>query len=75
MFRTLMMTCVVVAMSGCISTHNTKAFVTPIGGIGIHSFKPERDPNRMLPPGAERVAKMAANQQACEADASCAQHQ
>ena len=62
------------AMSGCISTPNTKAFVTPIGGIGIHSFKPERDPNRM-PPDAHRVAQVAANQQACAADARCVQHQ
>lgn len=69
MLRALILMFSAVAMSGCISTPNTKAFVTPIGGIGIHSFKPERDPNRM-PPDAQRVARIAGNQQACEAAAN-----
>jgi hypothetical protein len=48
-------------MSGCISTPNTKALVTPLGGIGYHTFAPQKNPNRMLPPDADRVARIAAN--------------
>jgi hypothetical protein len=69
-----MMIALAAAMSGCISTPNTKALITPLAGVGIHSFKPQHDPNRM-PPDAQRVAQTAASQQACEADSNCMRHQ
>jgi hypothetical protein len=74
MFRALFVISFAAAMSGCISTPDTKALITPFGVAGIHSFKPERDPNRM-PPDAQRVARIAANQHACEADTSCVRNQ
>ena len=29
-----------VVLAGCISTPQTKALITPVGAIGIHSFAP-----------------------------------
>jgi hypothetical protein len=75
MFRTFMTIVLAVAMAGCISTPNTKALVTPIGGMGIHFFAPQKDPNRLPPPDAQRVAQIAANQQACSQDDSCSRNQ
>lgn len=28
------------ALGGCVSTPNTKALITPIGAVGVHSFAP-----------------------------------
>lgn len=75
MFRALVIAMVATSMAGCVSTPNTKAFVTPIGGIGYHTFAPQQDPNRMLPPDADGVARIAANQQACAHDEQCARNQ
>jgi hypothetical protein len=45
------------AMSGCVSYGGTHAFITPVGAIGYHKFKPENtSPAVPLPPNADRVA-------------------
>ena len=74
MFRALILLATILT-AGCVSTPNTKALVTPIGAVGIHSFAPQKDPDRMPPPDADGVARIAANQQACERDAQCASNQ
>jgi hypothetical protein len=75
MFRLICASALIVGLSGCINTSNTKALITPVGAVGIHSFEPERSPDRMLPPDAERVARIAVNAQACSSDAACVSHQ
>lgn len=76
MFRALVITMIATLTAGCVSTPDTKAFITPIGGIGYHTFAPhQKDPDRMPPPDADSVARIAANQQACEQDAQCARNQ
>jgi hypothetical protein len=75
MFRALVIAIVAALAAGCVSTPNTKALITPIGGIGYHTFAPQRDPNRMPPPDANSVARIAANQQACALDEHCARNQ
>lgn len=46
------------ALSGCVSLGNTHAFVTPVGAIGYHTFKPENAPQppRDINLRRERVA-------------------
>lgn len=63
MFRALVIAMIATLTAGCISTPNTKALVTPLGGIGYHTFAPHKDPDRMPPPDADSVARIAANQQ------------
>lgn len=44
-------------LTGCISYPNTKALVTPIGAVGIHSFAPpERTPDNIKAAQFERLA-------------------
>lgn len=46
-----------VAMSGCVSYGGTHAFITPVGAIGYHKFKPENtQPAVPLLPSPDRVA-------------------
>jgi hypothetical protein len=73
MFRLICTSAVLIALSGCINTPNTKALITPLGGVGVHSFEPQQSPDRM-PPNADRVARIAANVQACS-EPACASHQ
>jgi hypothetical protein len=75
MFRALVIALASTLVAGCISTPNTKAFVTPIGGIGYHTFAPHKDPDRMPPPDADSVARIAATSQACAHDEQCARNQ
>jgi hypothetical protein len=75
MFRLFFMSALLIGLSGCINTATTKALITPVGAVGIHSFAPERSPDRMPPPDADRVARMAANAQACNSDPACVSHQ
>lgn len=44
-------------VAGCVSTPNTKALITPIGGIGIHAFAPP-SPDRMAASKSEQVARI-----------------
>jgi hypothetical protein len=75
MLRTLAMTMIAIALTACVSTPNTKALVTPFGGAGFHTFAPAKDPDRMPPPDADGVARIAAIQQACDDDETCLRHQ
>ena len=48
------------ALSGCVSYGNTHALVTPIGGIGYHSFKPQNQSTPRdirFPASPDRVAQ------------------
>jgi len=71
MFRALSITTVLIALAGCVNTPHTKALITPIAAVGVHSFAPERSPDRMPPPSAEGVARIAANAQSCQQDQNC----
>jgi len=72
MFRALTLVSAMVVLSGCVNTPNTKALITPVVALGVHSFEPERSPDRMPPPStADGVARIAANAQACQADENC----
>jgi hypothetical protein len=75
MFRTLMSITVAMMLAGCINTPNTKVVITPVGGIGFHTFAPHKDPDRLPPPDADSIPRIAANQRACAQDAACARHQ
>jgi len=33
-------------LTGCLNLPQTKALITPVGVVGIHSFAPPRDPLR-----------------------------
>ena len=44
------------ASSGCVSYGGTHAFITPVGAIGYHKFKPENTSPALLPPSPDRVA-------------------
>lgn len=49
------------ALSGCVSYGGTHAFVTPIGGVGYHSFKPENQSTPRdirFPASPDRVAQV-----------------
>lgn len=47
-------------LSGCLSTPQTKALITPVGVIGVHSFAPPRQAPRSTD-FEQRVAKHAAS--------------
>jgi len=51
---------VVLMLGGCINTPNTKALVTPFGGIGIHSFAP-RDSQHVREVNPDRMARLETN--------------
>jgi hypothetical protein len=74
MFRTLLIV-FGIGLAGCISTPNTKALITPLGGVGVHSFAPPQTPDLLPPSDADGLARIAANQRACAADVTCAQHE
>jgi len=59
-------------LAGCISTPNSKALITPIGAVGVHSFAPPGDPMRMTPSKADALARVASNQRTCTEDGTCA---
>jgi len=44
--RMLMLGVCSALLAGCISTPQTKALITPIGVIGVHSFAPPREAPR-----------------------------
>lgn len=57
MRRMLALMTIMVACAGCVSTPQTKALITPIGAVGIHSFAPaERRP--MSPSEVDRLAHL-----------------
>jgi hypothetical protein len=72
MFRTLIIVMFTATMAGCINTPNTKALITPIGAVGVHSFAPPSDPNRMTPSKADALARVASNQRTCDEAGTCA---
>jgi hypothetical protein len=74
MFRAVIASCLLVSLSACVNTPNTKALVTPLGAVGFHTFAPQRSPDQM-PPNAEGISRIAANLQACAADGACPSHQ
>jgi hypothetical protein len=74
MFRTLSIGLIVI-LAGCVSTPNTKALITPLGGVGIHSFAPRTDPDRLPPLDADVTARVAANQRDCGDDKACTRHE
>jgi hypothetical protein len=75
MFRLICTSALIVGLSGCINTPSTKALITPVGAVGIHSFEPQHSVDGMPPPDADRVARIAATAQACSSDAACMSHQ
>jgi hypothetical protein len=75
MFRTLIIVMFTATTAGCISTPNTKALITPIGAVGVHSFAPPSDPNRMTPSRADALARVASHQRTCNDDGACLQHE
>lgn len=57
-----------VALGGCVSTPNTKALITPIGAVGVHSFAPtqKKSPDEMKAAreAEQRLARMNKDQAA-----------
>jgi hypothetical protein len=43
--------------AGCVSTPQTKALITPVGAIGVHSFAPT-EPVRPNASEADRLARL-----------------
>lgn len=60
MKRNILVGSVIVMLAGCINTPNTKALITPIGGVGFHSFAP-RDSQRVREVNPDRVARLDVN--------------
>lgn len=59
-FRVLCRTlCIVFALSGCVSTPNTTALITPIGAAGYHTFAPPDSPDRIRASNLKRPASAA----------------
>ncbi len=67
-FPTLCALCAWCALSGCVTTPNTKALVTPIGAAGYHTFKPKQPPPRVAPDDVNRIAAAAAEESRRERD-------
>jgi hypothetical protein len=52
-----------VVLAGCINLPQTKALITPVGAVGIHSFAPPAPTPRGVDfPDARRVAQRADQQ-------------
>jgi hypothetical protein len=71
MFRTLLIV-FALGLTGCINTPNTKALITPLGGIGVHSFAPPETPDVLPRSDADGLARIVAHQRACTDDGTCA---
>lgn len=54
------------ALSGCVSYGNTHALLTPVGGIGYHSFKPSNTARDIQLPEQRNPDRIAANKAAQE---------
>jgi hypothetical protein len=54
------------ALSGCVSYGNTHALITPVGGIGYHSFKPSDTARDIRLPEQRNPDRIAANKAAQE---------
>jgi len=56
------------ALAGCIDLPQTKALITPVGVVGVHSFAPRAtDSNQLAPPDfRQRLAQQAAAQAAAK---------
>ena len=57
MTRTLIAAFMVLSLAGCVNTPATKALITPIGGVGIHSFAP-RDSHHIKEVNPDLMAKI-----------------
>ena len=54
--RMLLLSSFGVLLAGCINTPQTRALITPIGAVGIHSFAPPREQPRS-PEFERRIAE------------------
>lgn len=63
---TLAIVSLAAALSGCVSYGNTHALLTPVGGIGYHSFKPSNTARDIQLPEQKNPDRIAANKAAQE---------
>jgi PBP1b-binding outer membrane lipoprotein LpoB len=56
---------VAMLMAGCVNTPNSKALITPVGAVGIHSFAPSQ-PDRAREVNPDLMAKLEARAEADE---------
>lgn len=69
----LIATAVLGMLAGCMNTPQTKALITPVGAIGIHSFAPpHKSPDNINADFVERgrVARSEAPQSTAASDAN-----
>lgn len=50
--------CIALALSGCVSTPNTKALITPVGAAGYHTFAPPDSRDRVRAPSVDALESM-----------------
>ena len=61
MKRALLTYFAVILLTGCVNLPDTKALITPIGAVGVHSFAPRHTTPRSIDVATPDAQKIAAN--------------